>query len=71
MSLEMYSNFISHPRGIRPWVGLNQPNMAGIDNAQPLLRVALNAKFPLLNNNICGKLGSGIALAQFSACRGV
>jgi hypothetical protein len=35
------------------------------------LKNSLNAKFPLLNKDICGKLGSGIALAQSFGCRGV
>ena len=39
--------------------------------AAELSKLSKNAKFPLLINDICGRLGSGIALALSFSCRGV
>ena len=48
----------------------NRPDLAEI-NIATYLRNTKKAKFPLLINDICGKLGSGIALALSLEGRGV
>jgi hypothetical protein len=49
----------------------DQPELAENSNPADLQKLPKNAKFLLLINDICGKLGSGIALALSLRGRGV